>query len=359
MYSLHGLRRLLCLNRLTAATIATAVQEVFAPVTQSIADAEHQAAAREARTAAAQAPTAATQPARPAAAKTARVERLPDTLSGRRGAGQAADSRVGSTKRLQTDELGTSRIVSLRVCAMLNDRSGGTSVQSYDVLGLVTNEDVVENSTEKQVFWVNVLVKDPALPGERFDGGLRMEIHMWPLLEVNDVRSQVEAGCLVATHCFYVNENLLPVFWDRLVTKSWGADLQALETYTVTNLQLQGLLSENSYRLLRAKQERIHVDPTMLGWYNKPAEGVSSARKVAHAGTRSKTREQREVDHDVWQKEDLTGKRQQAQLPAHIHKPLMVSWQQSIRKCTYSFLLFFFLAADSNLFMPASTRLFG
>ena len=359
MYSLHGLRRLLCLNRLTAATIATAVQEVFAPVTQSIADAEHQAAAREARTAAAQAPTAATQPARPAAAKTARVERLPDTLSGRRGAGQAADSRVGSTKRLQTDELGTSRIVSLRVCAMLNDRSGGTSVQSYDVLGLVTKEDVMENSTEKQVFWVNVLVKDPALPGERFDGGLRMEIHMWPLLEVNDVRSQVEAGCLVATHCFYVNENLLPVFWDRLVTKSWGADLQALETYTVTNLQLQGLLSENSYRLLRAKQERIHVDPNMLGWYNKPAEGLSSARKVAHAGPRSKTREQREVDHDVWHKEDLTGKRQQAQLPAHIHKPLMVSWQQSIRKCTYSFLLIFFLAADSNLFMPASTRLFG
>ena len=199
MYSLHGLRRLLCLNRLTAATIATAVQEVFAPVTQSIADAEHQAAAREARTAAAQAPTAATQPARPAAAKTARVERLPDTLSGRRGAGQAADSRVGSTKRLQTDELGTSRIVSLRVCAMLNDRSGGTSVQSYDVLGLVTKEDVMENSTEKQVFWVNVLVKDPALPGERFDGGRRMEIHMWPLLEVNDVGQGVWWRLTVST----------------------------------------------------------------------------------------------------------------------------------------------------------------
>ena len=111
----------------------------------------------------------------------------------------------------------------------------------------------MENSTEKQVFWVNVLVKDPALPGERFDGGLRMEIHMWPLLEVNDVRSQVEAGCLVATHCFYVNENLLPVFWDRLVTKSWGADLQALETYTVTNLQLQGLLSEKLLSLAASK----------------------------------------------------------------------------------------------------------
>ena len=137
-------------------------------MTQSIADAEHQAAAREAQTAAAQAQTAAAQPARPAAARTARVERPPDTLSGRRGAGQAADSRV-------------------------------TSVQSYDVLGLVTNEDVVENSTEKQVFWVNVLVKDPALPGERFDGGLRMEIHMWPLLEVNDVRQGVWWRLTVST----------------------------------------------------------------------------------------------------------------------------------------------------------------
>ena len=75
-----------------------------------------------------------------------------------------------------------------------------------------------------------------------------MEIHMWPLLEVENVRPEVEAGRLVATHCFYVNENLLPVFCDRLVTKSWGAELQALETHT-TNLQLRGLLSENSYRL--------------------------------------------------------------------------------------------------------------
>ena len=80
----------------------------------------------------------------------------------------------------------------------------------------------------------------------------------------------------------------------------------------------------------------------MLGWYNKPAEGVSSARKVAHAGTRSKTREQREADHDVRRKE--AGKRQKAQLPAHIHKPLMVSWRQSICECMYSFLFVSFLA---------------
>ena len=118
--------------------------------------------------------------------------------------------------------------MSLQVCAMQGDRSGRT-FRGYDVLGLVKKEDVIEDSMEKQVFLVNVLVKDPALPGERFEGRL---------LEVENVRPELEAGRLVATHCFYVNENLLPVFWDLLVTKSWGAELRALETLTDSLLQI-------------------------------------------------------------------------------------------------------------------------